>query len=337
MGNRGLRHDGAARGVTLFLPQTWFGSKSAERREAAHVPENIVRRGHQTKHEIALGLIDQLRIEGMPKRPFLCDSGYGGSTEFRQALATRGEQYVAGVTLDLSVWEADVTFVAPTRQSTRGRPRTRLQPVGGRTPRSALELAKSLPSETWTEVTWREGSRGLQKSRFAAVRVRPARRYDAGVDSVAQLFDEEWLLVHWPTGELEPTKAWLSNLPKDTSLLQLVQLARLRWRIERDHQESKELLGLDHYEGRSWHGIHHHLALVLLAQQFLALERWTELKRAQLAAPPVEPAAPAPQAFSPTFAAALVLRHRRTATGAHRAAPVPILPDVPASHGSQEI
>jgi SRSO17 transposase len=62
--------------------------------------------------------------------------------------------------------------------------------------------------------------------------------------------------VHWPDDEPEPTKAWLSNLPKDTSLLRLVQLARLRWRIERDHQEGKELLGLDHYEGRTWHGLH---------------------------------------------------------------------------------
>ena len=198
-------------------------------------------------------------------------------------------------------------------------------------PLDSKGLAK-VPPEAWTRVTWREGSRGHQTSRFAAARVRAARGYDITAGTVTHVHDEEWLLVHWPDDEPEPTKAWLSNLPKDTPLLRLVQLARLRWRIERDHQEGKELLGLDHYEGRSWHGLHHHLALVLLAQQFLALERWTEQKKAQLAAPPAEPAPPPPEAFSPSFTAALLLRHRRAPARSHRPAPVPVLPDVPASH-----
>ena len=316
----------------LFLPQTWFGSKSAKRREEAHVPEAVVRRGYQTKHEIVLGLIEQLRLEGMPKLPFLCDSGYGGSTEFRQALAAREEEYMAGVTLDMSVWDADVTFVLPKRKPGAGRNPLRRVAVDARKPKSVLAMAKGLPSTAWTEVTWREGSRGPQRSRFAAVRVRAARGYDKETGTVKEVHHEEWLLVHWPNDEPEPTKAWLSNLPKNTGLLRLVQLARLRWRIERDHQEGKELLGLDHYEGRSWHGLHHHLALVLLAQQFLALERWTEQRKAQLAALPAEPAAPPPEAFSPSFVAALLLRHRRAPAGAHRPAPVPVLPDVPASH-----
>lgn len=316
----------------LFLPKVWFDAKSKKRREAARVPESVVRRGHRTKQDLALGLVDQLRLEGMPQLPFLCDSGYGGDTEFRRALADRGEQYVAGVTLDVSVWDAAVRFVTPERKPGAGRPPSRMRPVGALAPKSALKMAKSLPREAWTAVTWRDGSRGPQTSRFAAVRVRAARGYDKATRSVEHVHDEEWLLVHWPDDTPEPTKAWLSNLPKDTPLLSLVQLARLRWRIERDHQEGKELLGLDHYEGRSWHGLHHHLALVLLAQQFLALERWTEQKKAQLAAPAVEPAAPAPQAFPPSFAAALVLRHRRHPAGAHRAVPVPVLSDVPAPH-----
>ena len=314
----------------LFLPKTWFDAKSKERREAARVPESVVRRGHRTKQEIALGLVEQLRLDGMPKLPFLFDSGYGGDTEFRQALADRGEQYMAGVTLDMSVWDAHVKFVMPERKPGAGRPPTHRRPVGAHTPKSALEMAKSLPPEAWARVTWREGSRGPQTSRFSAVRVRAARGYDKGTRAVEHVHEEEWLLVHWPDDEPEPTKAWLSNLPKNTPLLRLVQLARLRWRIERDHQEGKELLGLDHYEGRSWHGLHHHLALVLLAQQFLALERWTEQKKAALAAPPADPAAPPPEAFSPSFVAALHLRHRRTPAGAHRPAPVPVLPDVPA-------
>jgi SRSO17 transposase len=189
----------------LFFPKTWFGSKSKQRREAAHVPESILRRGHQTKQEIALGLVEQLRLEGMPMLPFLCDSGYGGDTAFRQALAARGAHYVAGVTLDMSVWDADVTFEMPPHKLTRGRPATRMRPTGGRTPKSVLKMAKGLPSGAWTHIMWREGSRGQQQSRFAAVRVRAARGYDTTVGTVTEVHDEEWLLVHWPDDEPEPT------------------------------------------------------------------------------------------------------------------------------------
>ena len=190
----------------LFLPQTWFDPKSAKRRAAAHVPEVVVRRGYQTKHDIVLGLIEQLRLEGMPKLPFLCDSGYGGSTEFRQALDAREEQYMAGVTLDMSVWEADVTFVMPKRKPGPGRNPQRMVPVGARKPKSVLAMAKGLPSTAWTEVTWREGSRGPQRSRFAAVRVRAARGYDKGTRTVKEVHHEEWLLVHWPNDEPGPTR-----------------------------------------------------------------------------------------------------------------------------------
>jgi SRSO17 transposase len=138
---------------------------------------------------------------------------------------------------------------------------------------TAVELAMSLPSEIWQQVLWRQGSRGPQQSRFAAVRVRPARgitrNNSYGTVRPEDLQDEQWLLIHWPHGEPEPTKAWLSNLPADTHIVKLVSLARLRWRIERDHEEGKQLLGLGHYEGRTWAGLHHHLALVIIAQQFL--------------------------------------------------------------------
>jgi SRSO17 transposase len=315
----------------LFLPKTWFDPKSKKRREEARIPESVLRHGYQTKQELALGLIKQLRLEGMPKLPFLFDSGYGGDTEFRQVLAEFGEHYVAGITLDMSVWSADVEFTMPQRKPGAGRPPTRMKPRGDFAPRSALEYAKSLAPGAWTKVTWREGSRGPQTSRFAAVRVRAARGYDKTSHTVEHVHDEEWLLVHWPDDEPAPTKAWLSNLPKSTGLLNLVQLARLRWRIERDHQEGKELLGLDHYEGRSWHGLHHHLALVLLAQQFLALERWIELKKAQLAAAPAQPNTPPPEAFPPTGTAAFLLRHRRAPARTHRSAALPPMPHLSTS------
>jgi len=143
----------------------------------------------------------------------------------------------------------------------------------GQKPLLLKELAASLPVDAWQIVTWRHGSRGLQIGRFAAVRVRVSHGWNGTSVDVEDLLAEEWLLIHWPDDEAEPTKAWVSNLPDDVPLISLVAYARLRWRIERDYQEGKGLLGLDHYEGRTWHGLHHHVALIAIAHQFLALER----------------------------------------------------------------
>jgi SRSO17 transposase len=119
-------------------------------------------------------------------------------------------------------------------------------------------------------VTWREGDRGPLTSRFIALRVRPAnpaqRQADGGLP-------ERWLLAEWPAGQPEPVKYWLSNLPADTPLVRLVQLAKLRWRVEHDYRELKDALGLDHFEGRSWPGWQHHVTLVSIAHGFVTTER----------------------------------------------------------------
>ena len=128
------------------------------------------------------------------------------------------------------------------------------------------QLAATLPHR---RVTWREGSRGPQASRFASVRVCPAHRHAEG----AGPGPEGWLLSEWPRGEAAPTKFYLSSLPPKTPLRTLVRLAKLRWRIERDYQEMKGELGLDHFEGRTWTGFHHHAALCAAAHAFLALRR----------------------------------------------------------------
>ena len=127
-------------------------------------------------------------------------------------------------------------------------------------------LAKELK---YHSVSWREGSRGWQSSRFAAVRIRTAHRHMNGTPPG----DEQWLLCQWPQGEQAPTKFWLSSLPADTSTRTLVRLAKLRWRVERDYQEMKQELGLDHFEGRTWRGFHHHATLCAMAHGFLALRR----------------------------------------------------------------
>ena len=104
------------------------------------------------------------------------------------------------------------------------------------------------------QITWRDGSNTPLTSRFARWRVRPAHD-DARRSEPAP---EEWLLIEWPEGEAEPDHYWLSTLPADISLERMVDLAKLRWRIERDYLELKQEVGLGHYEGRGWRGFHHH-------------------------------------------------------------------------------
>jgi SRSO17 transposase len=131
------------------------------------------------------------------------------------------------------------------------------------------DLAFSLPEQAWKTVTWREGTRHKLKSRFAAVRVRPAHRDEKR----SEPYPEEWLLMEWPAGETEPTKYWLSTLSVQTRLTALVRLAKHRWIIERDYEELKQELGLGHYEGRGWRGFHHHATLCIAAYGFLVIER----------------------------------------------------------------
>jgi SRSO17 transposase len=138
-----------------------------------------------------------------------------------------------------------------------------------RRPLSARELAQGLPLGSWKRVRWREGTRGTMRSRFAAVRVRPAHRDE----KLHEPRPTEWLLVDWPQGEKEPRKYWLSTVPEHASLEELVHLAEIRWRIDRDYQEMKSELGLGQYEGRSWRGFHHHGTLCIAAYAFLAAER----------------------------------------------------------------
>lgn len=256
----------------LFLPESWFGSRASTRRARCRIPHDLTE--HVAKWQMALDFVRSRQSSTLPQLPYLFDAGYGTNTEFRDALTTMGEQYVGGVTLDISVWSEGTTFVAQERKPGAGRPPVRLVSADGRKPTSVESVARALPASAWKVVHWRDGSRGPQRSRFAATRVRAARGASTtGAIHPRDVRAEEWLLIHWAEDAKGPTKAWLSNLGPEATLTDLVRLARVRWRIERDHQECKELLGFDHYEGRTWPGLHHHLALVLLSQQILTLER----------------------------------------------------------------
>lgn len=127
------------------------------------------------------------------------------------------------------------------------------------------ELAKAPPGKAFKNVAWREGTKGRRTSRFAALRVRTAHG--------DRLRDEEWLVIEWPEHCAEPLKYFLSSVPEAVGQEDLIRLIKIRWRIERDYEELKGELGLDHYEGRSWRGFHHHGALCIAAYCLLVAER----------------------------------------------------------------
>jgi SRSO17 transposase len=251
----------------LYLPETW--ASDAARRKKAGVPDEI---GFETKHEIALEQIRAACAAGLPRGVVLMDAGYGTHSDLRAAVTALGLTYVGGILSNTTVW-APGTGPLPPKAYVRGlgRPTKRLRRDGTHQPIKVKDLAVSLPAKAWKTITWREGTNVPLKSRFARLRIRIARRdFDR-----SEPWPEEWLLIEWPKEEKEPTKYWLSSLPADIGFSQLVDTAKLRWRIERDYLELKQEVGLGHFEGRGWRGFHHHASLCIAAYGFLISERET--------------------------------------------------------------
>ncbi len=248
----------------LYLPESW--ARQRPRRRTAGVPDEI---GFEKKWQLALAQIDRLLADDLPRAPVVADAGYGSASEFREGLSARGLSYAMGVMHETTVWARGYRPVRPPRRSGRGRPATRLRRDPDHRPVSLRALARSLDSSSWQPVRWREGTKGAMQSRFALLEVRVAHRDYLRVEPRVP----ELLLIEWPSGESEPTRYWLSTVPRPVELAELVRLVKIRWRIERDFQELKDEIGLDHYEGRSWRGFHHHGALCIAAYAFLAAER----------------------------------------------------------------
>src|SRR4051794_21754234 len=241
----------------LFVPEEW--DADVARRARAKIPDDV---RHRPKWQLALDILDRLLAWGLERRVVQADGGYGDITAFRLGLEQRELDYVVQVKGATSAHPADALPVAPVYQG-RGRPP---KPRYPEKPSSLRALALAAGPQAAQPVTWREGDRGPLTSRFICLRVRPANDAQRQHDGV---LPERWLLAEWPPEHDEPVKYWLSNLPADTPLVRLVRLAKLRWRIEHDYRELKQCLGLDHYEGRSYRGLHHHLTCVTVAHAFL--------------------------------------------------------------------
>jgi SRSO17 transposase len=251
-------------GMQLYLPEEW--ARDRKRRAKTGVPEDLP---FMTKWQIGLGLLEVALNWGVGKHVVLADAGYGDAAEFRDGVSALGLTYLVGVTQTHLVWPQGSSPQRPPRVPGRsGRPHTRYRD-GDRNPVSIKELALSLGRSRFRSVTWREGSKASRQSRFAALRIHAAERHTKGRPPS----EEQWLLCEWPRGDPEPTKFWLSSLSATTSLKNLVRQAKLRWRVERDYQELKQEIGLDHYEGRTWKGFHHHATLCAAAHCFLSLRR----------------------------------------------------------------
>ena len=243
--------------LRLFLPEEWCSD--AARCRKAGVPEERI--GSRSKMEIALEELDRLVAAGVEFGWVLADAGYGMSAEFRRALSERGLSRAVGIPKTQKVYPADVELLPPPPPKAKGPTPKHPLPTAER--ESVEAVLAALP---WRKVTWRHGTKGPLWARFAAVRVRVA---DGPVNSRAQHLpgEEAWLVgEERASGEV---KYYLTNHPPRTPLRQIAGTIKARWSCEQAHQQMKEELGLDHFEGRSWTGLHHHAVLTMIAYGFL--------------------------------------------------------------------
>jgi SRSO17 transposase len=264
----------------LFLPEKeWCSDR--KRMKGAGVPDDV---GYEPKWKMALTMLERAKANGL-RGMVLADALYGSVTEFRFSLEKQGWTYSVGVESTLSIIDAaeDLGEVPP--WSGKGRPPTRPSRVAAKVAGVSVKRWAMDRAADFRTVNWREGSRGRRgkarklSGRFAAWRIRPAHRLSDG----RRPQGECWLLAEWPEGEDAPTKYFFSNLPAKASLRQLVRAAKGRWWVEQNYREMKEELGLDHFEGRSWVGWHHHMVLVMLAYAFIVAYR--RQKRGDMTSP----------------------------------------------------
>ena len=235
----------------LFLPKEW--AEDAARRKKAGVPETVT---FATKSEIALAQLREAKASRIAPGIVLADTVYGDDMVFRKEVTGLSLYYSVGIRMETEVRPLVVDS-------------TPLHQMVDQGVMAAKTMAMNMATSDYQEIFWRQGSETILSSRFARVRVQPAHRND----SKYATRHEEWLLIEWPAGKAEPSRYFLSTLPADISLEQLVQVSTMRWRTELDYQELKQECGLSHYEGRGWRGFHHHATLCIAVFGYLVRHR----------------------------------------------------------------
>lgn len=253
----------------LYLPQSWV--QDPARCRQAHVPDTVT---FASKPELALQLLDQARSWAVPFATVVTDAGYG-IPSFLRALDERGIAYVCTVADDFGV-RLPAEMAQTSTEHSQSPVRRRGQPKKPRpAPRhTAQALTADLPEEAWQIVEWRDGSRGILRTEFVALRVHAGTGCARHSETHGRSWTgpEGWLLGERPLPGEEGEPRWFfSSLPADTPLVRLVELAHLRWPIEQFYEDAKGECGLDQFQGRTWEGLHRHLALVMLAYTFLML------------------------------------------------------------------
>jgi SRSO17 transposase len=250
-------------GFRLYLPEEWC--EDMPRRRKAKIPDGVE---FQTKPAIGGELVARAAGWKIRRAPVLGDQAYGNDAKLRTRLHDDGIDYVMSVGPECDVYAPETVFAVPERKPGSRGPAPSV-PRADREATSIGALVAGLDEDAWQTVCFRDRDGKPLRSRFAFVRVIAANP----VDNLRHDPREEWLIAEWPEGHQQPSDYWISNLPAATEPEQLARLARLRWMIELDYKQLKGELGLDHYEGRSYLGFHHHCTLVTAAHGFLTLER----------------------------------------------------------------
>lgn len=250
--------------MELFLPQEWCDDE--DRRERTHVPEDLKPRAKTT---MAIEQVDAAIASGFEITCVLADAGYGESVDFRKSLVERGLHYAVGVSKTAKAFVGAPVFEVP-ESGPMGRPRTRPKLLTKRSPRPQTleEIAKEAPESKWQRIAWRKGTKGPLAADFLILRVTPAHRWQSG-----EQHEQIWLICERTIGKDSVRKFYFSNLPASISRKQLVATTHERWAIEQHYRDLKQETALDHFEGRSYPGLHRHMALTALAYTFLESER----------------------------------------------------------------
>ena len=227
----------------LYLPQSWTDNRA--RRREAHIPDEVQ---FKSKVDLAIDMIERAARAGVPGEVILADSAYGKSSEFRETVRTLGFDYAVAVRNDTKIC----------RIGAHGRLGTSIR---------VRDVAQRVPRRQRRTIAWREGTKATLSSRFHFCRVKVASDDGMPIDEREPI----WLVIEYPPGE-EPKFA-LTTLPRRMSHKQIVRTLRQRWRIERTYEDLKGELGLDHFEGRSFPGWHHHVSVVLCCYAFVVAER----------------------------------------------------------------